>query len=185
MKSKVDTNAWRDIPGYGGAYQVNFEGQIRTWRWRGEHWLKEPRLLTQYVRKPRGKSRRSGRRYVKLTDAGGKSREVAAIRIMADVWLGGCPPGKVAYHKNGVLTDHHYNNIGFATPQKLGQMTGAKSGRKPVAKVDERGEIVEYYPSARTAAKANHMSYQTVLDRCNGKVKKPYALDGHTYQFAE
>lgn len=27
------------------------------------------------------------------------------------------------------------------------------------------------------------MSYQTVLDRCNGKVKQPFALDGHTYQF--
>ena len=37
--------------------------------------------------------------------------------------------------------------------------------------------------SARAAAKANHMSYQTVLDRCHGKVKKPFALDGYTYQF--
>ena len=39
--------------------------------------------------------------------------------------------------------------------------------------------------SAREAAKANHMSYQTVLDRCNGKVKNPYALDGFTYRFED
>lgn len=45
------------------------------------------------------------------------------------------------------------------------------------------GEIVAVYPSARAAARENHMSYQTVLDRCNGKVKQPFALDGHTYQF--
>lgn len=38
---------------------------------------------------------------------------------------------------------------------------------------------------AREAAKANHMSYQTVLDRCNGKVKNPYALDGFTYRFED
>lgn len=37
----------------------------------------------------------------------------------------------------------------------------------------------------REAAKANHMSYQTVLDRCNGKVKNPYALDGFTYRFED
>ena len=53
----------------------------------------------------------------------------------------------------------------------------------PVAKVTPAGEIVAVYQSARAAAKANHMSYQAVLDRCNGKVKKPYALDGHTYIF--
>ncbi len=62
-------------------------------------------------------------------------------------------------------------------------MTGGKASRRPVAKVNAAGEIVAYYPSARKAAKANHMSYQTVLDRCNGKVKKPFALDGHTYRF--
>ena len=66
---------------------------------------------------------------------------------------------------------------------ELGKRTGASAARIPVAKVTPEGEIVEVYPSARVAARENHMSYQTVLDRCNGKVKKPFALDGHTYQF--
>ena len=39
------------------------------------------------------------------------------------------------------------------------------------------------YRDRKEAARANHMSYQTVLDRCNGKVKKPFALDGTTYVF--
>ena len=179
----TDPAGWRDIPGYDGAYQISWEGQVRTWRYRGSRYLKEPKLLTQYVRKPRGNSRRSGRRYVKLTDPSGRAKEVAVIRLMVEVWLGGYPPGKVAYHKNGDLTDHCCTNIGFTTPRELGRKTGAKSRRTVVAKVNEAGEVVAFYPSARKAAKANHMSYQAVLDRCNGKIKKPFALDGHTYRF--
>ena len=177
------TSEWRDIPGYAGAYQISWEGQVRTWRWRGSHYLKEPKLLSQYIRKAHGERRRSNRRYVKLTDPDGKSKEVAVIRLMVEVWLGGYPPGKVAYHKNGDTTDHCYTNIGFIEPRKLGQLTGAKAGRQPVAKVNEAGEVVAIYPSARKAAKANHMSYQAVIDRCHGKIKKPFALDGHTYRY--
>lgn len=147
--------------------------------------MERPKLLTQYVRKPRCGAKRSGRRYVKLTDAQGRSREVAVMRLMVEVWLGGYPPGKVAYHKNGNLADHCAANIGFITPRKLGQKTGAKSRRRPVEKVNQLGLAVECYSSARKAAKLNHMSYQAVLDRCNGKIKKPYALDGYTYRFSD
>lgn len=58
-----------------------------------------------------------------------------------------------------------------------------RSARRPVAKVDSSGNVITVYASAREAARANFMSYQAVLDRCNGKVQKPYALDGFTYQF--
>ena len=175
---------WRDIPGYGGAYQISWEGKVRTWRWRGDHFLKKPRIMTPFIRKPRGKAnRRNARQFVKLTDAAGVSRNVPVMGLMVQVWLGGCPSGKVPYHKNGDTTDHCASNIGFLTQKELGRRTGAKAKRIPVAKVNRAGEIVELYPSARAAARANHMSYQTVLDRCNGKIKKPYALDGHTYIF--
>lgn len=176
-------NQWRDIPGYDGAYQISWSGQVRTWRWRGSHYLKEPKMLTQYIRQKRGKGRKSNRCYVKLTDSNGNAKEVAVIRLVVEIWLGGYPPGKVAYHKNGNLMDNSAGNIGFITPRQLGKITGAKSGRMPVAKVAQDGNVVEIYPSARKAAKANHMSYQTVLDRCHNKVKKPFALDGYTYRF--
>ena len=183
--AKLDPAAtgWRDIPGYDGAYQISGEGQVRSWRWRGDQFMQEPKIPRQYMRKPRCGGRRSARRYVKLTDGQGRGKEVAVIRLMVLTWFGGYPPGKVAYHKNGDLTDHCYTNIGFATPRELGRMTGGKSRRRSVAKVNAAGEVVAFYPSARKAAKANHMSYQTVLDRCNGKVKKPFALDGYTYRF--
>lgn len=55
--------------------------------------------------------------------------------------------------------------------------------RKPVVKVDRDGKIIARYPSARAAAKVNFMSYQSVLDRCNGKIQKPYGEDGCTFRF--
>lgn len=122
---------------------------------------------------------------MKLTDAQGRSKDVAVLRLMVEVWFGGYPPSKVAYHKNGRITDHHYNNIGFISRRKLGEITGGKSRRMVVAKVDPAGEIVALYPSARKAAKANYMSYQMVLDRCHGKVKNPYTVDGCTFRFEE
>lgn len=173
---------WREIPGYNGAYQISRDGEVRTWRYRKDRFLKEPKILTPYMRK-QGKQGRC--RFVKLTSSDGTAKDVKVLRLMVDVWLGGCPINKVPYHKNGDLNDNCINNIGFATRESLGRMTGSESKRMPVAKIDRYGEVVEIYPSARQAAKDNHMSYQTVLDRCNRKVKNPFALDGHNYIFAD
>lgn len=173
----VKDGEWRDIPGYPG-YQINWDGEVRTWRWRKDKLASKPRSMRQFVRK---QGREGRTRYVKLINRDGKHIDVKVIRIMAEVWLGGIPEGKIPYHKNGDVADHCVNNIGFATRQELGKMFGAKSGRIPVAKVTPDGEIVEVYPSARAAAKANYMSYQTVIDRCNGRVKYPYRLDGYNY----
>lgn len=173
---------WRDIPGYNGAYQINRMAEVRCWKWRGRR-TKVPHFLAQYRKKSRGNGRRSGRYFFKLTGPDGKAREVAVIGLMVDVWLGGRPPGKVAYHRNGDLADSCLHNIAFATPRELGAKTGAQSSRRPVEKIDTSGDVVAVYSSARAAARANRMSYQTVLDRCNGKVKNPYALDGHNYRF--
>lgn len=171
---------WRKIPGYGGAYEISWDGDVRTWRWRGTHFSKKPRLLTPYIRKRGG---RAIARVVKLTDEHGKANEVKVLTLMVDVWLGGQRPGLVPYHKNGDLSDNCANNIEFITPRELGQKTGGNARRRPVAKVTPDGEVVAVYPSARKAAAANYMSRQSIADRCNGKIKKPYALDGTTYVF--
>lgn len=172
---------WLNIPGYDGMYQVSRFGKVRSWRWRGEHRAQQPKLMTPYVRH-KGKDSRT--EFVKLTDSQGNAKEVPVLRLVVNVWLGGCPEGMVPYHKNGYLDDHRAANIGFMTRSKLGRKTGgSNSRRRPVRKVTPDGEVVEFYPSARAAAKANHMSYQTVMDRCNGKVKNPFALDGHTYRW--
>ena len=174
---------WRKIQGYGGAYEISAEGEVRTYRWRGAHLATKPRAMQQYIRKPRGNNRRSGRRYVKLTDENGKAREVPVLKLMVETWFTEPTPGMVPFHKNGDLADHCLHNIGFATREELGRMTGAKATRRPVAKINRQGEVVAIYTSARAAGRDNHISYQAIIDRCHGKVKNPYALDGHTYQY--
>lgn len=175
----VTGDSWRTIQGYGGMYEISDMGDVRSWRWRGRR-AASPRLLKPFVRK-RGRKGRG--LFVKLTDEHGIARDVGVLGLMVDAWLGGKRPGMVPYHKNGDLKDNWVGNIGFATQRELGRKNGGNSRRVPVVKVTPEGEVVAVYPSARAAAKANHMSYQTVLDRCNGKVKKPFDLDGHTYQF--
>ena len=73
------------------------------------------------------------------------------------------------------------NNIAYISKKELGKKTGAQSRRQPVAKISSDGEIVETYTSAREAARQNYMSYQTVIDRCNGKCKSAFAPDGFAY----
>lgn len=172
------TGWWRDIPGYDGKYQINRIGEVRR---KYESGL--VRDMSSY--KKSGKQFRQ-RQFVKLTKNGKGSKDVSVLQIMAKTWFRQQDENKVPYHKNHIVTDNRVENIGFIDRSKLGKETGHMSGkRKTVFKVNRAGEDVEVYRSAREAARKNNMSYQTVLDRCNGKVKNPYALDGYTYRFEE
>ena len=165
---------WRDIPGYDGAYQVSWDGRVRSFRYRGKI-IDKPHYLTPYEHD------NSKRHFFKLSRSDGKAADVPITRIMANAWLGGCPKGKVIYHINGNIRDDCVANIGFITRQKLGKKSGAKGMRRPVAKIDCDGNVVDFYSSAREAAKANYISRSSVTSRCNKKVKNPYNLDGYDY----
>lgn len=112
-------------------------------------------------------------------------KEAIRMQVVARTFLGPVPPGCVPYHINGCQEDNYVNNIGYITRRELGKRTGAKSRRKPVAKIGKDGEVVEVYPSARAAARENFMSYQTVTDRCNGKRKSAFAPDGYAYAWED
>lgn len=171
----VGQNWWRDIPGYGGKYRVSRGGDVQRVFPSGL-----VRDMTPY--KKQGGAKRN-RLFVKLT-ANGKPKGVPMLKVMAEAWHINCDPTLIPYHRNGDVTDNRADNIGFIDRSSLGKLTGHKtSRRKCVLKVTESGEAVEAYRSAREAAGANNMSYQTVLDRCHNKVRNPFALDGHTYQF--
>lgn len=166
---------WRNIPGYGGKYRASRAGDIQRVLPGGL-----VRDMTPYRKKSRVLRNRL---FVKLT-MNGKSKEVPVLKIMAETWHGNKDKNLVPYHKNGIVTNNHADNIGFTSRSELGKMTGHMANkRKCVFKVDENGNEVEVYRSAREAARQNNMSYQAVLDRCHNKVKNPFALDGFTYRF--
>lgn len=177
----VGNNFWRDIPGFNGKYQASRNGDIRRRFASGK-----VRDMAQFKRSgPKKEKILRDRLYVKLS-LDGKSKDVPVLKIMACTWKGNPPKGYVPYHINRIVTDNRADNIGFISRRELGKMTGGTTRRrKTVFKVDKEGNEVEVYRSAREAAKHNNMSYQTVLDRCNGKAKNEYALDGYTYRFEE
>ena len=169
----VDT--WKDIPEYNGKYQADREGNVRRVYKSGK-----TRLMTSYIKK----STRNKRYVIKMTK-NGKAKEETLIDIMAKTFLGERPIDYVPYHKNGIQSDNYINNIAYISRKNLGKLTGEKSRRKPVAKIDANGEIVEFYSSAREAARKNYMSYQTIADRCNGKCKSAFAPDGYAYAWED
>lgn len=166
---------WTNIPGYDGIYQADIEGNIRRVYKSGK-----TRLLIPYHKKMSG----SQHLVVKLS-RGGKGKEEILAQIMAKTFLGNPPPGCVAYHKNGCQSDNYIQNIAYIRRADLGKLTGIKSKRQPVAKIDSSGQIVEVYPSARECGRENYMSYQTIIDRCNGKCKSTFAPDGYAYAWED
>ena len=163
---------WKDVPGYNGKYQVDMEGNCRRVYPSGK-----TRKITPYKKQMQG----SKRLVVNLHDDTGKKKDWIFARIMAETFIGPMPEGCVPYHKNGCQTENHIQNIAYISKEELGRITGAKAKRKPVAKIDSNGEVVEVYSSAREAARKNFMSKQTVTDRCNGTCKSAFAPDGYAY----
>lgn len=160
----------KPIKGYNGRYWIDADGNI-------DH------VYKTCVRrmKPR---RHRGVLVIALTDANGKRHTHKVAHLVSDTFLPPRPQGHVVYHKNGNKGDPSLGNLGVISRTELGKMTGHQSKRKAVVKFDWRTQqAVEVYRSARQAAKANYMSYQTIMDRCNGKVKGPIAPDGYIYQW--
>lgn len=163
---QIDPNAWYDIPGYDGKYKINYFGNIRRTLKNGKY-----KELHPYIKSS------NGRRVVKLN-----CKEIVVMKLMQITFIGELKEGYVTYHKNGILTDDALNNIGITTRSELGKMTGTWNDSEfSIVKIDSNGEIVDFYKSAREAGRKNHMSYQTILDRINGRVKSLYAPDGYVY----
>ena len=171
---------WADVPGYDGEVQASRIGEIRrVW---------PDGRVSYYTSYSRGSQRRgkgpSRWRFVKLKTPGGKTREVTVHKCVYTAFRGIPPKDMCIHHKNGDVGDNRLDNLALITRKELGHKSGWKNeGVRRILKIDQDGDIVQIYASAREAAKNEFMSYQSVLDRCHGRVKKPYALNGYTYQF--
>lgn len=161
----------KPIKGFNGRYLVDTQGNIY-------HVYKTCTRIMHPSKK------KNGQLVIRLQSNDGTRHEHIVHLIVADTFLPPRPPGYVVWHKNGLRGDPSLGNLEYISRAELGRRTGHKSRRKAVAKFDWRTQdVVEVYRSARQAAKANYMSYQTIIDRCNGKVKSPIAPDGYIYQW--
>ena len=165
---------WKDIKGYEGIYQVSYEGEVRRIYKNGK-----VKILQSYIKQKHREILMIG------LSKDGKKKEVAVHTLVAKAFLGEPKEGEVPYHKNGLIRDNWASNLEYIDRRKLGKMTGAQSRRKGVVKIDSDGELVDFYSSARQAGRENFMSYQTIIDRCNRKIKSPFAPDGYAYAWED
>lgn len=161
---------WREIPGFESVYEINYHGKIRRTCGKGK------RTITPITKR--------GVAVVRLVLPGGQRKEYRLHTLVAKAFLAPpAQPGMVLYHPNGARKDNCAGNLEWITSKELGRKTGAAAKRRPVIKMDSQGDIVAFYPSARASARENYMSYQTIIDRCNGKCKSPFAPDGYMYKW--
>ena len=93
-------------------------------------------------------------------------------RLVANAFIKHLTSDDCVYHKNKMEWDNYYRNLLVLSKQELGKRTGHVSRSKSVVQV-EGGEIVKMFRSTREAGRKLYISYQTVLDYCKGRVKKP------------
>lgn len=162
---------WKPIPGYS-KYEISILGEIRRVYKTCKRIMKQQKNDRNVI-------------VIRLMSDKGQRKEERVHKLMQKTYMDEAP-GKdyVLYHRNGIKTDNCLTNLKYIKKSKLGKITGAKSNRKPVRKLDpETKEIINFYKSAREAGRKNYLSYQTVMDYCNNKVKKNIAPDGYIYEW--
>lgn len=126
----------------------------------------------------RKKKLKNGYRYLKpfrkanLLQVKIKDKDINCARLVANAFIKKLSRKDCVYHKNKNVSDNYYRNLEIVTLKELGKRTGHRSKSQRVVEV-KGDEIIRAWPSARKAAKDLFISYQTVTDYCNNKVKKP------------
>jgi hypothetical protein len=147
------------IKGYEGKYIVSKQGQVFRLTKKGE--LVESKGWIS-----------NGKYLIKLSK-NGKTKEISKAVTVWQAFMGEIPKGHLVVRKNGVREDVYLQNLKLLTCQENGKLTGGTARSKEVVLIDELGDEVNSWKSARRAAKELYCSYQTISDICNKKRKDP------------
>lgn len=145
---------WKIIE-YDSRYQVSNFGRFR------KQTNAEYRYLKPYQKQGR---------LIYVIKINGKEHNCA--RLVAHYHIRPLLQNERVYHKNKMNSDNFVRNLKIVSLKELGKMTGHLSKSQSVVEV-ENGKVKRRWDSARKSAKDLYVSYQTVMDYCNGKVKKP------------
>lgn len=142
------------IPGYEGKYFATFQGEIF-------HRFKDGRnkRLNGY--------RRRNTYCVNLS-----GKEFLFNRVIWQTFKGPIPYGYLVVRRTPILEENGLHNLRLRTKEQHGVKTGPTSRSKPVVLLDEEDKVIDSWSSARKAAKDLFVSYQTVMDICNKKIKR-------------
>jgi hypothetical protein len=105
---------WKDVPGFFGRYQCSNTGMIRSFVRKGPKDLRntQARIILGYKNKANG--------YWDLTLflPGGVRVRKRLSRVVLETFVGPCPEGMEACHKDGNLDNNHVGNLEWNTHLK-------------------------------------------------------------------
>lgn len=111
------------------------------------------------------------RRHTAIVKIGNK--EFNCRKLIAENFIRPLKPNEVVILRNGDNLDLNVKNMFITTKSNLGKITGGKTRRAKKIYYYDNLNYRHTFPSARSLAKHLGVSYQTILDIANGKVKKP------------
>ncbi len=163
---------WRNIPGYDNLQASNM-GNIRLFYKDGTY-----KVLCKWANG--GTNRLKNQYKIKYSRGRKKSKDLIVARLVYEAFTGPIPDGYSVVHKNGLHTDNVPENLVLYSRKELGRIHGFKGRRRPVSKLEESGEVIEFFPSATAAARKGFMHLQTVINHCNDQKLAP---DGYYYRW--
>lgn len=100
-------------------------------------------------------------------------KEMNFNRVIWETFRGPIPPGFVVIRKLTIRTENGLHNLRLKSKSEHAKKTGALSQNQAVLQLDEKGNVIDSWTSARKAAEDLFISRQTVCDYCNRRVKRP------------
>ncbi len=156
-KEEVENEFWKIVDGSDGKYKVSNHGRVKR------IFKSSERFCLPFLR---GRSRNN--LFVKIQFLN-RYADIKVAHVVAHHFIRPRNTGDVVYRKNGIVTDDYAGNLKYISKEELGRLTGFKAKSKPVVKIClESQEVIDEYRSAREAGRNNYLSYQAVLDNCNG-----------------
>lgn len=143
---------WKALD-HDNRYQVSNLGRVRKKLKKGYRYLKPFRKRNMYVVKMNYETFNLG-------------------RLVAHYFIRPLTKEDKVYHKNKLEFDNFYRNLKIMSASEVGKRTGHIGRSRAVVEI-KNNEIVRRWRSSREAARNLYISFQTICDYCNNKVKKP------------
>lgn len=145
------------LRGFEGAYEINRSGDIRK--------VGTERPLKQRIA--------DGYKVVSLHIDKGKARQFRVQVLVGRTFLRPLRRGECYFHKNGDKLDNWFRNLEVRTLRDVFRDIGKSGTRaRPVEQLDESGNVIDSFRSARAASDALFLSMPQVLLRLNRKMKR-------------
>lgn len=163
---------WKIIQGSDNQFKISNYGRVKRIYKSGKE-----NFILPFQRKGKGNL------YVKARWKG-KYGEHKVSHIVAAHYLREPGPNERIVRKNGIVTDDYAGNLEIVSLKELGKRTGFKANSREVVQIDPNtGEVVNEFRSAREAGRKCFLSYQAVMNSCNGVTK--WNSSGYLFRWAD